>query len=86
MKAPCGWTVKSCPLVPGSGTRWNGLVFAQSAQHLVDDGCTRDDPSKQYGTGGKMQGKQYMLSLTWNAPQEAFGDSQTRLTTAQWTA
>ena len=39
---------------------------------LVDDGRTRKDPSKQYGTGGKMQGKKYMLSLTWNAPKEAF--------------
>ena len=42
---------------------------------LDGDGRTRQDPSKQYGTGGKMQGKQHMLSLTWNAPQEAFGDS-----------
>lgn len=41
---------------------------------LVDDGRTREDPSKQYGTGGKMRGKKYMLSLTWNAPDEAFGD------------
>jgi NADPH dehydrogenase (quinone) len=41
---------------------------------LVDDGRSRQDPRKQYGTGGKMQGKQYMLSLTWNAPAEAFGD------------
>lgn len=41
---------------------------------LVDDGRTRQDPGKQYGTGGKMQGKQYMLSLTWNAPKEAFGN------------
>ncbi len=41
---------------------------------LTDDGRTREDPSKQYGSGGKMQGKQYMLSLTWNAPQDAFGD------------
>jgi modulator of drug activity B len=23
-----------------------------------------------------MQGKRYMMSLTWNAPQEAFGDPQ----------
>ena len=44
-------------------------------QHLiVDDGRTRKDPNKQYGTGGKMQGKKYMLSLTWNAPKEAFED------------
>ncbi len=40
----------------------------------TDDGRTRHDPSKQYGTGGKMMGKKYMLSLTWNAPEEAFGD------------
>lgn len=48
-------------------------MFQQS--FLVGDGRTRDDPSKQYGTGGKMQGKKYMLSLTWNAPKEAFGDT-----------
>ncbi len=41
---------------------------------IVDDGRTRKDPSKQYGTGGKMQGKEFMLSLTWNAPKEAFGN------------
>ncbi len=41
---------------------------------IVDDGRTRKDPDKQYGTGGKMQGKKYMLSLTWNAPKQAFGD------------
>ncbi|MFK3707376.1 modulator of drug activity B [Raoultella sp. BIGb0138] len=39
---------------------------------IVDDGRTREDPSRQYGTGGKMQGKKYMLSLTWNAPRVAF--------------
>lgn len=42
---------------------------------LVDDGRTRKDPSKQYGTGGKMYGKKYMLSLTWNAPKEAFDNT-----------
>lgn len=42
---------------------------------LDGDGRTREDPSKQYGSGGKMQGKKYMLSLTWNAPKEAFGDT-----------
>jgi modulator of drug activity B len=43
---------------------------------VAGDGRTRSDPSKQYGTGGKMQGKKYMLSLTWNAPKEAFGDKE----------
>jgi modulator of drug activity B len=41
---------------------------------LTGDGRTRQDPSKQYGSGGVMQGKKYMLSLTWNAPREAFGE------------
>lgn len=42
---------------------------------LIDDGRTRTDLNKQYGTGGLMQGKRYMLSLTWNAPEEAFGNT-----------
>jgi len=46
---------------------------------LIDDGRTRKDPNKQYGTGGKMQGKKHMLSLTWNAPKEAFGDKNQNL-------
>ena len=39
---------------------------------LEGDGRTRSDPSRQYGTGGKMQGKKFMVSATWNAPSEAF--------------
>jgi NADPH dehydrogenase (quinone) len=46
---------------------------------LADDGRTRDDPARQYGSGGKMQGKRYMVSLTWNAPKEAFGNPQQSL-------
>ncbi len=29
---------------------------------------------QKYGSGGLVQGKKYMLSLTWNAPMEAFTD------------
>ena len=46
---------------------------------LIDDGRTSKDSGKQYGTGGKMQGKKYMLSLTWNAPREAFDDKNQNL-------
>lgn len=46
---------------------------------LVDDGRTREDPTRQYGTGGKMHGKSCMFSLTWNAPSEAFGDKEQNL-------
>ena len=37
------------------------------------DGRSRKDASKQYGTGGTLTDKKYMLSLTFNAPQESFG-------------
>ena len=39
---------------------------------LAGDARTRLDPSRQYGTGGKMQGKKFMICATWNAPREAF--------------
>lgn len=38
------------------------------------DGRTRSDPAKQYGTGGTLTGRKYMLSLTFNAPRESFND------------
>lgn len=41
---------------------------------ITGDGRTRSMPDKQYGTGGLLHGKKYMLSLTWNAPKIAFGD------------
>ena len=42
----------------------------------ASDGRTRSDASKKYGSGGLIQGKTYMLSLTWNAPMEAFTDKE----------
>lgn len=39
------------------------------------DGRHRRDPSLQYGTGGTLTGKKYMLSLTFNAPKAAFNDA-----------
>ncbi|MEL6773812.1 MAG: NAD(P)H-dependent oxidoreductase [Pseudomonadota bacterium] len=38
------------------------------------DGRTRQDPRRQYGAGGTMAGKPYLLSTTFNAPGEAFDD------------
>lgn len=38
------------------------------------DGRTAEEPKKGYGVGGTLTGKKYMLSLTFNAPQEAFND------------
>ena len=39
---------------------------------FVNDGRSREDASKKYGSGGLMQGKKYMLSLTYNCPKSEF--------------
>lgn len=38
------------------------------------DGRSSQAPKENYGAGGTLQGKKYMLSLTFNAPEEAFGN------------
>ncbi len=42
----------------------------------ASDGRTRADAAHRYGSGGLLQGKKYMFSITWNAPQEAFTDPE----------
>ena len=39
---------------------------------IESDGRTRSDPRRQYGSGGKLMGKKFMVSATWNAPKEVF--------------
>jgi modulator of drug activity B len=39
-----------------------------------NDGRVKGDNTKKYGSGGLLIGKKYMLSLTFNAPKEAFTD------------
>ncbi|OSM97463.1 NAD(P)H-dependent oxidoreductase [Lonsdalea populi] len=63
MGAP--WTLKK--YIDEVFTGGHGSLYAS-------DGRTRSDDSKKYGSGGLLQGKTYMLSLTWNAPLEAFTD------------
>jgi len=38
----------------------------------ADDGRSREDASKLYGSGGLMREKKYMLSLTYNCPTSEF--------------
>ncbi len=38
------------------------------------DGRTEDAPKANYGTGGTLAGKKYLISLTFNAPKESFDD------------
>ncbi len=39
------------------------------------DGRNAEAPKENYGAGGTLTGKKYMLSLTFNAPEEAFNDA-----------
>ena len=39
-----------------------------------NDGRSSAAPKQNYGGGGSLKGKKYMLSLTFNAPSEAFDD------------
>ena len=38
------------------------------------DGRSAENPTENYGTGGTRQDTKYMISLTFNAPRESFGD------------
>jgi modulator of drug activity B len=64
--------------VPWSFKRYMDYVYSAGMDGRLcnGDGRTRQDPSQQYGTGGTLTGKKYMLSLTLNAPQEAFDDPE----------
>ena len=46
-------------------------VLVQGRQY-ASDGRSRSDASKTYGSGGLLQGRKYMLSLTYNCPLSEF--------------
>jgi modulator of drug activity B len=71
LQSPVNWMG-----VPWSFKRYMDTVYSAGLMgQLCDgDGRTRKDPTKQYGTGGLLKDKKYMLSLTFNAPKEAFND------------
>lgn len=60
---------------------------ALDSEVLLDgDGRTRADPTRQYGSGGKMAGRKFMISATWNAPRDAFGNPAGELMAGKSTA
>ena len=65
MGAP--WTVKK--YIDDVFTEGHGSLYA-------NDGRSRADASKKYGSGGLIHDKNYMLSLTWYAPMDAFNDAE----------
>ena len=50
-----------------------------SQSFLTGDGRTTEDLSRQYGSGGKMTGKKFLVATTWNAPAETFDNSDSIL-------
>lgn len=38
----------------------------------ISDGRKADNPTRNYGTGGMLHGRKYMVTSSWNAPKEAF--------------
>lgn len=42
----------------------------------LNDGRSRDDASRKYGSGGLMCDKKYMLSLTYNCPTSEFDNKE----------
>ena len=72
LQSPVNWMG-----VPWSFKKYMDEVYSagMGGQLCAGDGRTRSDPSKQYGSGGTLAGKKYMLSLTFNAPKESFDDA-----------
>lgn len=64
--------------VPWLSKKYIDEVFSagQGTVTYANDGRTRSDASKRYGSGGLMHGKQYMLSLTYNCPASEFSNKE----------
>ncbi|MBC9909759.1 NAD(P)H-dependent oxidoreductase [Chitinophaga varians] len=60
--------------VPNRFKKYIDEVFTAGHQNgmYASDGRSRKNPAINYGTGGLMQGKKYMVTTTWNAPDTAF--------------
>ena len=71
VQTPCNWMG-----VPWTFKKYMDEIYTtgMDGRLCTGDGRSREDASKQYGSGGTLSGKQYMLSVTFNAPQHAFND------------
>jgi modulator of drug activity B len=60
--------------VPWTFKRYMDEVYSAGMSGILcnGDGRTEEAPKKNYGVGGALSGKKYMLSVTLNAPKEAF--------------
>jgi modulator of drug activity B len=60
--------------VPHALKQYIDLVFTEGHAKGIyhSDGRTSANPAINYGTGGMLHGRQYMVTSSWNAPREAF--------------
>ena len=71
LQSPVNWMG-----VPWTFKKYMDEVYTagMGGQLCNGDGRHEDAPKKNYGAGGTLTGKNYMLSLTFNAPKESFDD------------
>lgn len=71
LQSPSNWMG-----VPWSFKKYMDEVYTagMGGALCVGDGRSEDAPKKNYGMGGTLTNTQYMMSLTFNAPEEAFND------------
>lgn len=60
--------------LPYGFKKYIDVVFTEGHENGMysSDGRTRKEPNVNYGTGGLMHGKKYILTTSWNAPKAAF--------------
>ncbi|ARV14258.1 NAD(P)H-dependent oxidoreductase [Polaribacter sp. SA4-12] len=60
--------------IPFGFKKYIDEVFTEGHQNGIykSDGRSRKNPNINYGTGGLMHGKKYILTTSWNAPKTAF--------------
>ena len=64
--------------VPWSFKKYMDLVYTAGMDGTLcaGDGRSHKDPARQYGAAGSLTSTKYMLSVTFNAPKEAFDDPE----------
>lgn len=60
--------------VPHGLKKYIDVVFTEGHNNGIytSDGRSSENPTINYGTGGSLHGKKYMVTTSWNAPKEAF--------------
>jgi len=60
--------------LPHGFKKYIDVVFTEGHKNgiYISDGRKADHPTRNYGTGGMLHGRKYMVTSSWNAPKEAF--------------